>query len=823
MFRETSIWKLTFMGFLVVILILTVSLGAFFIHEAYRHFEADSAELEAGYLKTRKDLIRKNVDEIVELSRFEEKREERRVKETLRNRVMEAFALATDIYESNRDRYSVEAIKEIVINELEGIRFDNGQGYYFATTGDDGGEIIAADPELAGRVLRNVSDTSAEAVVRNMVGMVTGSEESFFSYMAPKPRIRGAAFPKLSFVKYFEPFGWYMGTGAYLDDMERDVQRHVLERMYHRKTEPGRSLLIFRYDGTVLYDDQKRYIGRNMLHQTDAAGKEIYRELRQRGREPGGGYVSYAWEDPVLDRPVSRIAYADSYGDWQWIIAMSAKTDDIAEVLKRKKAALGRQVDSYVLKIMLMLLGFIALGTLLSLYFSRKLGKEFEVFKTFFRDAATKLKKIDGNNLNTREFREMAVSANQMVNGRKRAEEEMKHLQNLLNNIIDSMPSVLVGVDPDGTVTQWNRKAEAATGTSPEDARGRTLAEVFPQLADRMKKVRQTIRDQKANTDEKVARVDDGETRFEDVTIYPLMSNGVEGAVIRVDDVTERVRMEEMMIQSEKMLTVGGLAAGMAHEINNPLAGILQNTQVVLNRISKDLPANRRAAADCGTNMEIIKSFMEKRDIPKMLEAVRSSGGQAAQIVENMLSFSRKSESVFHHHKLFRLLDKTVELASKDYDLKKKYDFRRIEIVREYDPDLPDVPCEETKIQQVILNLLKNAAQCMAEQTDRAEPPRITLRLEKAGPMARIEVEDNGPGMGEKDRKRIFEPFFTTKDVGEGTGLGLSISYFIIAENHGGSMTVKSALGKGSKFIIHLPFVRNEGGASKTGKETISR
>ena len=415
------------------------------------------------------------------------------------------------------------------------------------------------------------------------------------------------------------------------------------------------------------------------------------------------------------------------------------------------------------------------------------------------------------------------------ITARKQAEEDMNRLRNLLSNIVDSMPSTLVAMDNEGKVTQWNREAEKITGVTAQKAQGRTLEVVFPQLAEEMEKIRLAIRKREPQKDEKIATRLNGETRFSDVAIYPLIGNGVEGAVIRVDDVTERVRMEEMMIQSEKMMSVGGLAAGMAHEINNPLAAILQNAQVVLNRISEDLPANQQAAADCGTSMEAIKAFMEKRDILKMLQAIRSSGGQAANIVENMLSFSRKSESVFQPYTLSNLLDKTVELASKDYDLKKKYDFRQIEIVREYDPDLPDVPCEETKIQQVILNLLKNAAQSMAEsakheapstngvpgkamrlaQSVMREPPCITLRLLQDRDMVRIELEDNGPGMNEADRKRIFEPFFTTKDVGEGTGLGLSVSYFIITENHGGTMTVESVPGKGSKFIIRLPLERD--------------
>jgi len=152
------------------------------------------------------------------------------------------------------------------------------------------------------------------------------------------------------------------------------------------------------------------------------------------------------------------------------------------------------------------------------------------------------------------------------------------------------------------------------------------------------------------------------------------------------------------------------------------------------------------------------------------------------------------------------LLDKAIELASSDYDLKKKYDFRQIQIIRRYDGDLPRVWCDASKIQQVFLNILKNGAQAMAETGRSVEQPCFTLGVMPEGKMARIEIGDNGPGMDEMIRKRVFEPFFTTKDVGIGTGLGLSVSYFIITEDHSGTMEVESAPGTGTKFIIRLPF-----------------
>ena len=381
----------------------------------------------------------------------------------------------------------------------------------------------------------------------------------------------------------------------------------------------------------------------------------------------------------------------------------------------------------------------------------------------------------------------------------KNTEKEIRALRNFLGNIINSMPSVLVGVDKDGRVTQWNLEAQRLTGVSPEKAQGSELSHVFPRLGGHMDQIKKTIAIRETIHNR---RVEDEDGRISDITIYPLATKGVEGAVVRIDDVSEQVRMEEMMIQTEKMLSVGGLAAGMAHEINNPLAGILQNTQVIQGRVMKDTEKNRSAALACETTLDKIQAYMEKRQVPAMLNMVMESGHRAALIVANMLSFSRKSDSVGEMCDVNALLDKTLELVSSDYDLKKKYDFKKIRIVREYDGAVGMIRCEPGKIQQVFLNILKNGAQAMGQ--GEREPVFILKTMRKENNI-RIEIKDNGPGMTPEVRKRIFEPFFTTKGVGVGTGLGLSVSYFIITENHGGTMRVESAPGKGAAFIIHLP------------------
>jgi signal transduction histidine kinase len=304
---------------------------------------------------------------------------------------------------------------------------------------------------------------------------------------------------------------------------------------------------------------------------------------------------------------------------------------------------------------------------------------------------------------------------------------------------------------------------------------------------------------------EKVPDWVDQDLRYSDIVIYPIHVEGVVGAVIRLDDVTARIRMEDMMVQTEKMVSVGGLAAGMAHEINNPLGGMLQSAQNILRRLSPDIPANLQAARDSGVTLDGVRNYLNRRGIIRFIEGIRESGERASKTVSDMLNFSRKSPSRKTFTCLAELLDRTVALAAHDYDLKKKYDFRSIEIVREYTHDLPPVFCTPSEIEQVILNLLRNAAQAMTGSELAQKPPRITLRLFREGNTACIEVIDNGPGMDERTSKRVFEPFFTTKDVGIGTGLGLSVSYFIVTSNQGGTLTVVSSPEDGARFLIRLP------------------
>jgi len=391
-----------------------------------------------------------------------------------------------------------------------------------------------------------------------------------------------------------------------------------------------------------------------------------------------------------------------------------------------------------------------------------------------------------------------SISLRQQVKSRTA---EIEHLQSFLANIIDSMPSIIITVDKASRILQWNRQAELQIGLAASKAEGKILISVYPKFTEYFNCLQQAIQTRQPVSKLRQPHVKEGVTYYEDFSIYPLVENGVQGAVIRIDDVSEKVHLEETMVQSEKMVSVGGLAAGMAHEINNPLAGIIQNASVVMQRLDPALPVNQRVAAESGIEFAALQRYLEQREVLALQRNVVESGKSASRIVKDMLTFARKGNLQPSCASITKILDTTVELAQSDYRLKKNFSFDKIEIRREYQEDLPDIECEIPKIQQVILNILRNGAEAMYGQPQ----PRFILRASKGSDYVQIEIDDNGPGLSQEVKSHLFEPFYTTKEIGRGTGLGLSVSYFIITEGHGGEMMAESEPGHGACFIIRLP------------------
>jgi len=267
-----------------------------------------------------------------------------------------------------------------------------------------------------------------------------------------------------------------------------------------------------------------------------------------------------------------------------------------------------------------------------------------------------------------------------------------------------------------------------------------------------------------------------GDTRVTNVAIAPLVTKqfNVIGRLIIVDDITERIELESQLSQAEKMSSIGLLAAGVAHEVNTPLAVISSYAQMLQKQLNGD---EKRAA---------------------LLDKITRQTFRASEIVNSLLNFSRTSGTEFAEVDLNKIIYETLAL------LEHQFKTTQVKIHQDLMPNLPPIHGNAGKLQQVFLNLFLNAKDAMAGGG--------TLRVTTAnGEGVRIVIADTGSGIAQEHIQRIYDPFFTTKNGGrdgrKGTGLGLSVTYGIIQE-HAGKIQVESRVGEGTTFYLEFPLLR---------------
>jgi len=384
----------------------------------------------------------------------------------------------------------------------------------------------------------------------------------------------------------------------------------------------------------------------------------------------------------------------------------------------------------------------------------------------------------------------------------KQSAKELEFLQSYLSDIINSMPSILIGININGQINLWNRAIEQLTGRAPDEVLNKHAGEVIQEFKLDLDLIRHSIVEHQEKRIPKKEIIFKNQTYFMNIIIYPLSLVDAKSAIIRMDDVTDQIRMEQVLIQSEKMLSLGGLAAGMAHEINNPIAGMVQNCEVLINRLTRQMPKNKSIAEECNINFSDMLKYMEKRNITKTLQMIKGSGRKAADIVKNMLEFARKDGATKSQYKLSTIFEESLKLIATDFSLKDKYDFKKIQIIKEYpEPEHP-LFCDKNQIQQVLLNILKNGAEAMVE--NQTPNPTFKITISNTDNAATMKIANNGPIIPTDNKRYIFDPFYTTKSPDKGTGLGLSIAYFIIVQNHGGEIFIEDTE-QGTEFVINLP------------------
>jgi PAS domain S-box-containing protein len=390
----------------------------------------------------------------------------------------------------------------------------------------------------------------------------------------------------------------------------------------------------------------------------------------------------------------------------------------------------------------------------------------------------------------------IAIQNAQLYRRLERKVLEYERLHDFNENIVESINVGVFAVDLEDHIESWNAQMEVMLATPRADALGRQLAEVFPsEFITEFDRVRA---EQGASTLYKFRLPTPAtELRTANITIAPLLNRDFQavGRIVIVDDITDRINMETQLTQSEKLSSIGLLAAGVAHEVNTPLAVISSYAQMLSKQLGKQLGTDEATHAR----------------LQPVLDKITQQTFRASEIVNGLLNFSRMGSSEFGRVDLNSVVRDTTLLL--EHQLRSA----NVEVVTSFDDSLPEISGNRGKLQQVLLNFILNAKDALQGR----ENPRIHVATHHAGAAVHLRVEDNGIGMSEVVLRRIYDPFFTTKSnpaqgQRKGTGLGLAVTYGIVQE-HAGTIDVSSTVGEGTIFEVVFPAAESPGRTSTTG------
>jgi len=367
--------------------------------------------------------------------------------------------------------------------------------------------------------------------------------------------------------------------------------------------------------------------------------------------------------------------------------------------------------------------------------------------------------------------------------------------ESYIQNILSSMPLALVGLNSDGTITQWNRRAEQLSNIKTADAIGRNLWSIYPDVTLRPDHVKHALDTGEATS----LRYSQPGSYHMDITVYPLENYAEPGVVLLVDDVTRRVTTENLLIHHDKLASMGELATAMANDINTPLQAILFDLRSFHSILENGqlLPSDSKQAGEVAR-------------LQNLLEHASENGRQVESVIRNLLQFARGRNAQAEQANVVDILEHSLTQASEALSLPQAIPFGKIRIERHFEHDIPLAPCHITELQQVFLSLFRHAYQAMAEKA-KAQGldfvPTLKLYVGTSYDALSIRIQHNGIGLTSEEQMHLFEPYVHSAKVDQPEAAAdkrLSFAYFAITEQHRGHMAVTSDPQVGSTFHIQL-------------------
>ncbi len=671
--KKMSISRVFLYNLIFVALVSILTISFFWVKREYDNYNQKSELLSENFMNAQKYLVRNEVEKVVDDIHYEERQVNHILLQNVRSKVLRAYRITENIYRSAAGKYSRREIKKLVKSALEPFSRDNNISVFYVV--DKNGFIQISDDQQKheGSHYSTLKDTTVKSFIHEILSRLhaSGNRELVFEKELKRNASIGSKPKVVSFIKYFEPLGWYIGSGDHTDHVIRNIQFQLLNRIAKIRFGNGGYVFVNTYDGKALvfHGEYKREPPDNW-ELTDPSGIKVVQEQRRVVENPDGGFIYYTFRKLNDEDPKPKVSFIKGIPEWKWMVGAGVYLDGIEAILAKEKEQLQQSLSEQFIKIaIILLLTLVSIGVIVR-YMSFKAKTSFEIFSRFFRKAASESSKIKKDDVHFSEFTELAELANEMVDKRLASEKEKKELQ-------------------------------------------------------------------------------------------------------------------KRLVRSKKMESLGLLAGGVAHDLNNLLSGLVTYPELLLMEIG------------------------ENSHLQKSINVIRDAGMRAAAIVQDLLTITRGVATNKEPLNVNKIIDEYF--VSPEYE-KLRERFPKLQIDTELEPELLNINGSYAHIRKTLDNLLINAAEAIGD-TGTILLKTQNINLDKKldlyesvapGDYVVITIEDDGKGIPKEDIEHIFEPFYTKKKMGKsGTGLGLAVVWNTIRD-HDGYIDVESDE-NGTRFSLYFP------------------
>ena len=772
-------------------------ISAIIIGGSWTYFESvklkkELEEEKINYYQTKNQLVENEVMSAIDYIEYNRSLSQERMKKELKMRIDEAWNISSNIYNQNKNNKSRAEIEKMIKDAIRPIRFANERGDVFIYSLDGYAVLLPRSPDSENSYSLDYKDNSGNPVVKNEVNLLKLIDRGYLDYYTRSEySTSDSVLLKSTYIRKFEPLGWYFGSKDYLSDFETDLKEELLKRISKLRFGSDGYIFINSVDGLALISNgEKHATPLNIYNSGDTNWISVFKEQVKIFNGSGKGIIKYKFRRLLADEFETKYSYLGTVKAWGWIIGAGYYENEVENLILAKQHEKSQKHKQVGLLIFIILLVILILIWLFSGYLAIKMLRSFRSFELNFRKSILESTEMDPEELAFLELQQLAESVNGITRQLSSIRIKLTKEQSLLRSLIDSSPDLIFFKDLNSNYVGCNLEFSKYLGISENDLIGKNDFNYFsPESAERYHEYdRLLIRERQPIRSEEWITTPDGRKRLMDTfkVLYFDKNGDAIGIMAISRDITEReetrLKLKEAKDRAEeadKLKTA--FLANMSHEIRTPMNSIVGFSNLLTeDNLTKDEKNEYIQHINHGSET-LLKLIDDIIDIAKIEAGQLSVSPDVCNLKELMDELF-----IVHTRQLRHKNKQQISFLSEIVPLSNGY----------------NIITDEFRLKQVMSNLIGNAIKFTREG-------RISYGFRQINDVLEFYVTDTGIGISPEGQKVIFERFRQDNQAGlkhsGGTGLGLAISQHIIGLL-GGAISVISTPGEGTVFSFTIPY-----------------